>query len=50
MVKLVLYAKKNRHIGTHFNFFLATPYLLSYPLQSFGGKFKIVNFYKQLDF
>ena len=50
MVKLVHNAKKNRYIRTHFSFFLATPYLLSYPLQSFGGKFKIVNFYKQLDF
>ena len=50
IVKLVHNAKKNRYIRTHFSFFLATPYLLSYPLQSFGGKFKIVNFYKQLDF
>ena len=50
MVKLVHNAKKNRYIRTHFSFFTATPYLLSYPLQSFGGKFKIVNFYKQLDF
>ena len=50
IVKLVHNVQKNRYIRTHFSFFLATPYLLSYPLQSFGGKFKIVNFYKQLDF
>ena len=50
MLKLVHNAKKNRYIRTHFSFFLATPYLLSYPLQSFGGKFKIVKFFKQLDF
>ena len=50
IVKLVHNAQKNRYIRTHFSFFLATSYLLSYPLQSFGGKFKIVNFYKQLDF
>ena len=50
IVKLVHNAQKNRYIRTHFSFFLATPYLLSYPLQSFGGKFKIANFYKQLDF
>ena len=50
IVKLVHNAQKNRYIRTHFSFFLATPYLLSYPLQSFGGKFEIVNFYKQLDF
>ena len=50
MVKLVHNAKKNRYIRTHFSFSLATLYLLSYPLQSFGGKFRIVNFYKKLDF
>ena len=50
IVKLVHNAQKNRYIRTHLSFFLATPYLLSYPLQSFGGKFKIANFYKQLDF
>ena len=44
IVKLVHNAQKNRYIRTHFSFFLATPFLLSYPLQSFGGKFKIVNF------
>ena len=49
-MKHVHNAKKNRYSRTHFSFFLATPYLLCYPLQSFGGKFEIVNFYKQLDF
>ena len=46
MMKLIQNAKKNRYIRIHFSFFVTNPYLLSYLLESFRGKFEIGNFYK----